>query len=61
MAARVDFAKLPELLRRSPPITEAGQIAAAHFTTARATSSILEISAMGGRTVHVSVNMALAV
>jgi hypothetical protein len=35
----VNFAKLPELLRRSPPMSEASQIAAVHFTTVRATSS----------------------
>jgi len=43
-------------LRRSPPISEAWQGRSRRFTTVRATSSILEVSAMGRRAVHVSVN-----
>ena len=57
----VNFAKLPELLRGPPPTSEARQGCSRKFTTVRATSSILEVLAMGRRAVHVSVNKALAV
>jgi len=56
-----NFTKLPELLRWSPPMSEARQGRSRRFTTVRATSSILEVSAMERRAVHVSVNKALAV
>jgi hypothetical protein len=55
----VNFNKLPELLRRSPPISEAWGGCSRTFTTVRATSSSLEVSAMERRAVHVSVNKAL--
>jgi hypothetical protein len=37
----VNFAKLPELLRRSPPISEADEVAAAHFTIQKERRSVL--------------------
>ena len=48
----VNFAKLPELLRRSPPISKACKVAAAHFTIQKERRSVdyfagLDVSVKG--------------